>query len=508
MSDLINNKRNLHEVSWKEGYKLFSSVLNKKQNIDQGIEIGVAFGGHAESILENTLVRKLYGVDPYISFENYNDPMNLPQKEFDELYFQTLSRLSKFGSRYEHIRSTSKEASALFSCELDFIYIDAQHTYEGVWEDLCCWFAKIKTGGIIGGHDYGHINFPGVKKAIDQFFSRFDWEVNHLGEGVWYVEKKEINISFFIPAYNCSKTILETTDSIIRNNISEGDEIIIVDDGSTDETYELIKNLSEKYKFIKTIKHPYNRGGASARNTACLNAKNDLLFCLDSDNILEENSVQRLKDFLINNGADIAAFQEVWYFNQSIQIITHKWVFKSDPSTVFDFLSRFDVPGASGNYLFTKVSWYKSGGYPEFAKALDAWGFGFRQVASGHLMLTMTNSGYYHRYGHDSYWIRESKNRQMSIIALQLILPCIHHFNESDVRYIFSKKGRYTWFENICVKPIRMNKYFKNEPQLNLTELSADFKKKHFEKLSVVDIIKRHLPYFMIRFIKFIIRRH
>jgi glycosyltransferase involved in cell wall biosynthesis len=52
-------------------------------------------------------------------------------------------------------------------------------------------------------------------------------------------------ISFIIPAYNCQRTLAETVESIYKSNFTEGDEIIIIDDASTDDTLALAKIYSQ-----------------------------------------------------------------------------------------------------------------------------------------------------------------------------------------------------------------------------------------------------------------------
>src|SRR5581483_3374877 len=97
------------DAGWGSAYHLFSKVINE-HGLETGAEVGVAFGGHSEAILKQTKVKKLYGIDPYHHFAGYDDAMNLPQEEFDQLYQFTLDRLQPFGSRYTHIRKYSKEA--------------------------------------------------------------------------------------------------------------------------------------------------------------------------------------------------------------------------------------------------------------------------------------------------------------------------------------------------------------------------------------------------------------
>lgn len=286
---------------------------------------------------------------------------------------------------------------------------------------------------------------------------------------------KNLSISFFIPAYNCEKTIEESINSIMDTNFFPGDELVIVNDASTDSTEKILKKIVEIYPDIKIINHFVNKGGACARNTCIEHSGNKILFCLDSDNILEKNSIQKLKEFMIKNSADVASFQELHYFNEKKEDITHKWIFKIGEIKISDQLSNHKVPSSSGNYMFTRRSWELAGGYPEFANALDAWGFGLRQLANGMKMVVMPNSFYYHRYGHESYWVRESKKNKISLTAIQLLVPFFDLLNENDIKYITSKKFRYTWFENLEKHPIRVYKK-KNNFMLNFFLRLYNFK--------------------------------
>ena len=270
------------------------------------------------------------------------------------------------------------------------------------------------------------------------------------------VEQKNLNnISFFIPAYNCADTILDSVNSIIATNFSDGDEIIITNDGSTDGTENILNKLAKKYSFIKIINHKRNRGGAAARNTAIENAKHEILFCLDSDNILAPNSIQPLKNFLIDNDADCVSFQQLHFFRESTNLVDEKMEFTNGLITIEHCLSHSPVPPNSGNYMFTKQSWKKAGGYPE-ENWLDTWGFGIRQLFTGTKMFTMPGTFYYHRRGHESYWIRENKKGKISLTALQILIPFLGLLAESSENYIMSREGRYAWFRNLNKKPLAL----------------------------------------------------
>jgi predicted O-methyltransferase YrrM len=88
-------------------------------------------------------------------------------------------------NRREFLLLSSREASALYAdCIFDFIFIDADHSYEAVQKDIVWWLPKVRIGGLMMGHDYGGRQH-GVKRAVDEQFT--DVQV---GRGkVWWVEK-------------------------------------------------------------------------------------------------------------------------------------------------------------------------------------------------------------------------------------------------------------------------------------------------------------------------------
>jgi glycosyltransferase involved in cell wall biosynthesis len=447
------------DLGWGADYGPFGKAI-EQHNLKVGVELGVAFGGHAESLLKVPTIDKLYGVDPYQHLPDYNDPLNMPQEEFDALYEFTLNRLAPFGDRYEHLRTLSTDAVSMVNQELDFVYIDADHSYKGVWQDLCVWFPKIRNGGIIGGHDYNHPDHQGVTTAVIEFFRRFDWEVNLGGNHVWWFEKRPLNISFFIPAYNCANIIQESIESIIQTNLEEGDEIVICNDGSSDNTAEVLAQLQSEYPVIKVVQHVRNKGGGAARNTAIENTSHPILFCLDNDNILAPNSIQPLKEYFLRTGADAASFEKLHFFQETPDKVTDIGGYDSgEVVTLADALSTPFVPGASGNYMFSKESWIRAGGCPHVF--MDAWGFGLRQLATGSKMRTLPNSYYFHKTGHESAWVRGMEESNVALVALQVIIPFLHLIQEKDVDYILSRKHRYSWFLKLKEHPLKLKSTYK-----------------------------------------------
>jgi hypothetical protein len=182
----IHALRLMHENAWRQSYPYFINLINRF-SLRVGAEVGVAFGGHAEAILDNTSVARLVGVDPYQHLPNYDDMLNLSQEQFENMFWYTIGRLSRFGERYMHVRAPSHEAVRNIDGLADFVYIDANHNYDAVKQDLALWMPKIRAGGIIGGHDFSP-EFPGVRQAVQELADQLKIQVTVEPASVWWAQ--------------------------------------------------------------------------------------------------------------------------------------------------------------------------------------------------------------------------------------------------------------------------------------------------------------------------------
>ncbi len=115
-----------------------------------GAEIGVERGRFSESLCRVGL--KIYAIDPWR--EQKNLFYSRGQKRLDLHYEYTQRTLAPYPS-CTIIRKTSMEAVEDFADEsLDFVYIDANHEFRYIAEDLVEWTKKVRRGGIVSGHDY------------------------------------------------------------------------------------------------------------------------------------------------------------------------------------------------------------------------------------------------------------------------------------------------------------------------------------------------------------------
>lgn len=111
---------------------------------------------------------------------------------------------------------------------------------------------------------------------------------------------EEFLVSIITPAFNCSKTILETFDSIKRQSYSRW-EWIIVEDHSTDDTFELLKKLANEDDRIVLLRTNKNSGTAMARNIGIDNAKGRFIAFLDADDLWKPNKLKNQINFMIDN---------------------------------------------------------------------------------------------------------------------------------------------------------------------------------------------------------------
>jgi hypothetical protein len=159
-------------------------LLNSLGLLGAGIELGVRKGDFSEWLLDTWSGEKLFSIDPWQTDapEQYVDISNVTQDQHDAFHEETRRRLARFGDRSVVWRTTGEDAAPSFPPEcLDFVYVDARHDEASVFEDLECWWPRLRRGGVMSGHDYLDGVLPegnfGVQSAVDAFFGPLGVEV-------------------------------------------------------------------------------------------------------------------------------------------------------------------------------------------------------------------------------------------------------------------------------------------------------------------------------------------
>ncbi len=117
-------------------------------------------------------------------------------------------------------------------------------------------------------------------------------------------------LTVVVPVYNVENYLRKCIDSILAQTINVS-EIILVDDGSTDQSGNIADEYASKYSWIRTIHQP-NGGLAAARNTGINAATGEYIAFVDSDDYIESAMYEELLDNLIKTQADMS-IGGVWY---------------------------------------------------------------------------------------------------------------------------------------------------------------------------------------------------
>lgn len=182
------------------------TFLNQAGLTGAGAEVGVAAGLFSRQILRGWAGRRLTLIDCWQAQDpgEYCDISNTDAAVQDANRRQ-VEALAQADSRAELLPAFTPQAAAHFADEsLDFVYLDANHSYLAVRADLRAWYPKVKVGGLLCGHDYmdGYLGFGpdlqggtlfGVQTAVDEF-------AREIGQAVaftttdppfsWYLRKR------------------------------------------------------------------------------------------------------------------------------------------------------------------------------------------------------------------------------------------------------------------------------------------------------------------------------
>ncbi len=118
------------------------------------------------------------------------------------------------------------------------------------------------------------------------------------------MSNKEVIVSILMPAYNSAAFVEESIKSVLRQSHKEW-ELLIIDDGSTDQTPEIIAQWSRNDSRIRPIYHNVNKGSAAARNAAIEIASGRYIAFLDSDDLWHEQKLAIQLQFMRSTGAPL-----------------------------------------------------------------------------------------------------------------------------------------------------------------------------------------------------------
>ena len=143
-----------------------------------GAEIGVWDGRYSQILCENIPGFKLICVDAWKAY--FDNSQDGTQAELNKALRTTLNRLKNYDVTIM-MKWSLEAANEIENESLDFVYIDCNHKFDYVMEDIIQWSKKVRIGGIISGHDYWKIRDFGVVEAVDTYVKVHGYKLNIAG---------------------------------------------------------------------------------------------------------------------------------------------------------------------------------------------------------------------------------------------------------------------------------------------------------------------------------------
>lgn len=163
-----------HIWGWMAHDQLFW-LFREARTMNSVVEIGCLHGRSSFALLAGCL-GPVYCIDPWDDKDNYGYP-------------SFLSHCGQF-SNLRAIRGLSPEAGERVPGAIDMCFIDGNHDYEACADDIEYWFPR--TRKLMCGHDYNHPEYPGVQKAVKEYFGVLGLSHNLLGgASIWFVRINE-----------------------------------------------------------------------------------------------------------------------------------------------------------------------------------------------------------------------------------------------------------------------------------------------------------------------------
>lgn len=207
-----------------------------------------------------------------------------------------------------------------------------------------------------------------------------------------------MQFSIIIPAYNRARELPSAIESCIAQGRT-GLEILVVDDGSADETYKVAQELATKYSAVRVFRHEANLGVGPARNTAIREAIGDWCVMLDSDMELQPGGLDLLEHYISMCDPDVGnvASAQLWDTGETTPIPMPPTMLVLNPEAYLYWTSKLK----QGEYfncvrrkVFSQGIWYpENRGHEEIfhLQLISRWRFAFAPALTALYKTTSEN---------------------------------------------------------------------------------------------------------------------
>ena len=271
-------------------------------------------------------------------------------------------------------------------------------------------------------------------------------------------ERERYSLAVIIPNYNKEKYLYECVLSILRQTLLPN-EIIIVDDGSSDHSREIIDKLKEEYDLIQAVFLEKNGGVSRARNIGLKTSRSEYVTFLDSDDFYYNyNKLENEMNLIKKIGDDIVAYSQLVFVGAEgikLEMRTSKAEYLNGDIFARLLTGKFTWPAIAKDYCIKKSILVQLGGYNEQRDLYEDFEL-LLKLAKEHPFLCTYEEGSAYRQVQDGLSKRvaseHKKARQEIFLNSIESLPFVMRH-----KYTFQWKYNrlYTWFQGVCVQPVK-----------------------------------------------------
>lgn len=181
-------------------------------------------------------------------------------------------------------------------------------------------------------------------------------------------------VSVIIPTYNRCEKLKKSMDSVLQQTY-QNIELIIVDDGSTDNTQEMIESIKDER--IKYIKLPQNMGASNARNEGVRCANSEIIAFQDSDDVWKKDKLEKQMQYWAEHPEYSMIYCAFMYHKRGFSGRFPSENQDGLEGNVFPYILRKNTIGTP-TMLFLKSCFWEVGGFDTNRKCLEDWEFALR----------------------------------------------------------------------------------------------------------------------------------
>ena len=240
-------------------------------------------------------------------------------------------------------------------------------------------------------------------------------------------------VSVIVPIYNAAPYLQETLDSILASTYRPI-EVVMVDDGSKDNSLSIAKSYCEQYAECKVIEQA-NRGVSAARNSAIRATKGTYILPVDADDKIADTFIQKAVDIIEENNNVRVVGCRCWMFGA----VDKEWEL---PQFSHALLARKNMIPATA--LYRKSDWQRCGGYCEQEIYREDWDFWLSMMELGGTFYKIDEVLFYYRISTGSRRVLAKGRKKIIVDAINRRHPAYLkkylagplHYNRSWSRFI------------------------------------------------------------------------